>query len=128
MNRRNFIFNSFVAVITIPFIKYFFLEEWNINPFIIPKELSRFCDGKTIKELGKRYLQKFSDENDKKKLKDILLTDFDGKKINPNDETLILEFLHNKIHEEFSKDQTIILDGWVISRTEGRQCALFSFT
>lgn len=126
MKRRTFIFSTLFVTATIPFINL--LVNWDCNILLIPKELRCFCDDNTLREMGNRYLQKFPEENNKEKLNGILLTDFDGKKINPGDKPFILQLLQNKIYEEFSENQTIILGGWVISRTEGRQCALFSFT
>ena len=35
--------------------------------------------------------------------------------------------LEEKIGEDFKQDQIIMIDGWLLSITEARQCALFSF-
>jgi hypothetical protein len=30
------------------------------------------------------------------------------------------------IHDDFEKGRTVVLNGWILSLTEARQCALFS--
>ncbi|HEX8849972.1 MAG TPA: hypothetical protein VF761_10615 [Gemmatimonadaceae bacterium] len=32
------------------------------------------------------------------------------------------------VREDFEKGRTVVVDGWVLSRTEARQCALYSIT
>ena len=125
MKRRAFIFSALIVTVTIPLVKYTLWDKWYNNPLLVPKELSRFCDDNILRKMGNRYLQIFPEENNKTKLNDILLTDYDGKKINSTDEFLILKSLNKKIYLEFSANQIIILNGWVISKTEARQCALF---
>jgi hypothetical protein len=36
--------------------------------------------------------------------------------------------LNDQIRDDFAADRTVVVDGWVLSVTEARQCALFSLT
>jgi hypothetical protein len=38
------------------------------------------------------------------------------------------ESIRSQIQADFAADRTVMLDGWVLSVTEARQCALFSLT
>jgi len=38
----------------------------------------------------------------------------------------IHEYFNTKTVEDFNTGQTVIINGWVLSRTEARQCALFA--
>ena len=35
-------------------------------------------------------------------------------------------YFGKKTKEDFDNDQTVVVDGWVLSKTEARQCALYS--
>lgn len=126
MKRRTFIITACAAAVSIPVINYSLLDSR--DPLTYPKELSRFCDEKSIQHIGARFLSLVPTENTKEKLTALLLTDFSGKKLNISDKSMINELLNKKIHKDFSEYNTIVINGWVISTTEARQCALYSLT
>lgn len=128
MKRRTFVLTSCLAAVSIPFLGYLWLTSNSSNPLTDPEELSLFCDKKTIYEMGIQYRKKMPSENSKEKLKELLLNDNRGNKIKPTDSSEIVQLLNAKIHTEFSEYKTIILTEWVVSITEGRQCALASLT
>jgi hypothetical protein len=66
-------------------------------------------------------------ENELQKLTDIVLTDETGKKLTASDKTAIEKLVDKKMNAEFVGSNTIIINGWIISVTEARQCAIFSF-
>jgi hypothetical protein len=41
---------------------------------------------------------------------------------------LISKNIEGMIHTDFLTDKTLIINGWVLSVTEARQCALFSLS
>ena len=95
----------------------------------MPDALSRFCDEKTIREIGISYRSMVPAENEKKKLTELLLTDYDGKVMANSDKYKVIELLDSKVLKDFSDYNKIhVIKGWVISITEARQCALFSLT
>ena len=32
------------------------------------------------------------------------------------------------VHDDFDDGRTVVVDGWILSATEARQCALYSLT
>jgi hypothetical protein len=94
-----------------------------------PLVLAHFCDRITIRDIGLRYRDQVPEENERETLEDLLLTNNDGRKVDPkSNNTVISEFLVSKIDQEFKNGQIVIENGWVLSETEARQCALFSFS
>lgn len=87
-----------------------------------PELLSHIWDGTTISNIGESYRKQFSDENSERKLVEHL-SDYES-----TETTTITEVLRQKITDDFNKGNTVMIDGWVLSRTEARQCALFSLT
>ncbi|MDH5598629.1 MAG: hypothetical protein OEY34_05870 [Cyclobacteriaceae bacterium] len=120
MNRRNFLLGATGAVaISIPV--FYFLWQKNVDPGIAePRALSLICDTETIHAIGKQYRIQVPDENSTNKLVRLL---------NPGESPVNEAFLHNlseKITRDFISGDTIIINGWILSLTEARQCALFS--
>lgn len=131
MKRRTFILTAtgaMVAIASIPIISYKCGDSISHDPLIRPEVLAHFCDEKTIREIGVSYRAQFGNDATKEKLTKVLLTDDDGKKINPRNRSAIFTFLEEKIQHDFLTEQIIVINGWVISLTEARQCALYSFT
>ena len=128
MKRRNFIISALVVGTGLPAAYYLEKHNGGHNALNKPDLLSRFCNEMELKDIGTRYRKIVPLENEKQKLKDLLLTDRSGKKIKSSDKILVEEFMSKKTHEDFVAYNTIIINGWVISVTEARQCALFSLT
>ncbi len=126
MKRRTFILASGIAIVTIPVISYTWSYLNQHDTLSYPDELGRFCDEKSIREIGTKYLSLAPLENKKEKLAELLLTDYSGEKLKISDRSNIIKLLDKKIYKDFSEYKTIIIDGWVISITEARQCALYS--
>ncbi len=92
-----------------------------------PYMLLRICDANTLRDLGANYRQAVQQENSRQELTDMLLSEESGKSgIDPGDSAALQALLEKKIHADFLSGNTITLRGWVLARTEARQCALFS--
>jgi hypothetical protein len=131
MKRRNFILvttAAALAVASVPAYQYYKKRSKFNNPLITPDDLSRFCDERTIHDIGVSYRSLAPAENEKKKLTDLLLTGDDGKVTGTSDNEAIFELLDKKIQKDFNEYNLQVIKGWVISTTEARQCALFSLT
>ena len=115
MKRRNFILLTSLASAAIAIPSYLKYKSYQENGLKLPFQLSYIYSTDALSLLGKEYLKKFPDENSKELLIKLLLKDY------TNDIQL-------KIKEDYAADNTIVLDGWILSKTEGRQCALFSLT
>jgi hypothetical protein len=125
MDRRTFLQISAVGAVAIslPMVQC----KTKPNELLeFPATLSSLCDEKTIRELGVAYLQKYPGENRNSTLQSLLLEGYAGK--GTEDEDAISAMLDNKIHTDFKNSRTVVLKGWVLSLTEGRQCALYSLS
>jgi hypothetical protein len=131
MKRRDFIILSFYSgvLISLPFSGCGTASAVANRAWIPPGLLSNICDAKTLKEIGTNYRQKFSDENNEERLANLLLTDNDSKVVPGNsDDAVIHSLLEKKIKKDFETGDTVVIKGWILSKTEAQQCALFSFT
>jgi len=131
MERRNFLIGiaAVAAASAIPIINYRCSHLLPEGYLMRPLVLAHFCDRITIRDIGLRYRDQVPEENERETLEDLLLTNNDGRKVDPkSNNTVISEFLVSKIDQEFKNGQIVIENGWVLSETEARQCALFSFS
>lgn len=131
MKRRNFILATSaaaLAVASVPLYRYYNKKSKYYNPLTTPDDLGRFCDEKTIREIGTSYRNMMPAENEKKKLTDLLLTGEDGKIIPASDNVAVFELIDRKVRKDFNEYRLQVVKGWVISTTEARQCALLSLT
>lgn len=85
-----------------------------------PEVLSRICGHDKLVFLGLKYRQQ-SAENNREELIQILEKDMTDK-TQPRK-----SYLDHKITDDFRNDRTVLIDGWILSITEARQCALVSF-
>ena len=123
MNRRIFLkLSSFTAAA----ISISILEGCKDDTATIaiskPSFFSRFADQQTIHDAGQAYLQMAATENSKSKLISLL-------KENTGETTNIAALqtvIDKKVQQDFDNGNTFIANGWVLSLTEARQCALFS--
>lgn len=123
MKRRNFILLSATGV-TAMALPSLFLQSCNIEydkSLALSQDLTYIWDEETMIAVGKEYQKKFPKENNEQKLAKLLLKDV----LNEDGTPMTLE---QKIITDYKMDNTVLLDGWILSVTEGRQCALFSIT
>jgi hypothetical protein len=122
MKRKYFIITASLTVIGLP-LAYKGIKQYNQPDILtIPNLLKHFCDKKTLEKIGIDYRALTPAENEKQKLIDLIF----AKSIKTLDNMLIEQLIEKKIQEDFLEYRTIILQGWVISITEARQCALLS--
>jgi hypothetical protein len=127
MKRRSFIIAASSVAVALP-VAYYVNKQKNVtNPLTTPDLLGRFCNPKTLHAIGNSYRTLVPEENEKQKLIDIILTDSNGGKIKTSSNADIEELVAKKVQQDFLTNKTMIIKGWVISATEARQCALFSF-
>lgn len=131
MKRRSFIRASIILVttISIPLLfKKYQLFKWKRFPLIHPVILSHFCDEETIQKIGITYRSIVPAENSEKQLHALLLNTLLENEQNISDPAVISNLLNRKIQKEFNAEKIIIVNGWVLSETESRQCALLTFS
>jgi hypothetical protein len=125
MKRRIFIkFSGYTAAaVAIPFLNS--CKENAFNPAIAqPQFLSHFFDEKTTLETGQVYLKQRPEENNKNKIVD-LLTNKSSVSATSDAKTVYAD-MGKKVQQDFEKGEIVIVDGWVLSVTEARQCALYA--
>ena len=124
MKRRNFLRLSAYAglALGIPFLPGCKGNPANMAIIEAPF-LSHIFDRKTMLETGKAYISQFPNESDKKKLEDQLLTNSPISASTPAEE--VHDYFEKKSLDDFNHNKTLVVDGWVLSQTEAKQCALF---
>jgi len=90
-----------------------------VQPLWSVPALREILGASQIYTLGIRYRQYHPDEDNARYLEELILGAITQ---SPYNEAA----LANAISREFAGRHTVILDGWVLSVTEARQCALYS--
>jgi len=118
MKRRNFVMlvSAGVAAVAIPTVNYFFYAIPDYDKKLSsPQLLSLIWDEKNIIAIGAKYREKFPEEDSERSLARALFA---------NSENLTYEKLEEMTQADFSARRLVTIDGWVLSKTEARQCAL----
>jgi hypothetical protein len=89
-----------------------------------PQFLSHIFNEKTMVETGQAYLKQVPAENNKNKLADLLTNN--SSIASTSDEKNVYSYFDKKVQEDFAKGKIAVADGWILSVTEARQCALYS--
>ena len=123
MNRKKFMVLSGLglAALSLPVACQFSRRREQLAVLERPLELSRVCDTAALVSVGAQYRRRQAEENDEDLLFELLLPESAA----PPDS--LAQMLLDRIRADYENNDTLILDGWVLSRTEARQCALFSF-
>jgi len=96
-----------------------------VNMLSQPNALQHICDAETIREIGNAYQKLVPGENKETLIK--LLAANVGHTINKSmGSSLVSSSLEKKVRQDFKENKTTIVNGWILSVTEARQCALFS--
>ena len=127
MKRRTFIWLSIVGTtaIVIPFATKS-LTTSTKDILATPSSLSLLFGAEQIKKIGIIYKELRPNETTKNILIKNLLNGNDKLLLEKSNIEKIETVLWENISFDFKNNHTLILDGWVVSRTEARQCALFS--
>jgi len=123
MKRKNFILLSGLGIsaIAVPTWYYNFREIEYDSSLKDPEFLSNILDDKSILEIGEQYLKLVPNENSERKLVSLLQT-------NSSHEINTIQIVQQQITDDYKSGETIIIDGWILSKTEARQCAIFALT
>ena len=110
-----------VSAIAIPTWYYKYADIEYDQLLAEPELLSYIWDGNTISEIGEMYRKQVSSENSERKLVSLILN-------NASSDLTTSEMLRQQITYDYKSGDTVMVGGWILSRTEARQCALFSLT
>jgi hypothetical protein len=124
MKRRSFIIlaSAGVATLAIPTLVYSLHENPVDAKLFQPQSLGQIWDMDTMNIIGLNYMLKVPKENRER----ILVKRLTGK-IKKDSANLAMS-LDQQVKEDFISGNTVMVDGWILSVTEARQCALFSLT
>jgi hypothetical protein len=129
MKRREFILITGVgaAMTTVTSVSCDSDSQWT-STLALPTTMGQFCTKKELITLGSQYTKDFPAEAKKAKIQKLLLQDAGGKPIEPSSQKKLLQQIEEKSVLDFENGNTVIVNGWVLSRTEARQCALYFLT
>ena len=122
MKRRSFIWLSLAgtASLAVPLQACHSIDPHKAKILSQPYTLSSICDVQVIREIGRAYRKAVPQEADKNKLSELLLHE-------TSETDDLKRQLIQRIEGDFKSTDTMVLSGWVVARTEARQCALFSY-
>ncbi len=106
----------------IPIGNYFFGKIDYPESFARPNSLVSILDNNELKELGVAYRAQVADESKERTIAKLLLEKL------PTDPSVFNAALEDVVKKDFADGNTIEVKGWILSRTEARQCALFSYS
>lgn len=128
MKRRTFVITAATAgaVISLSFAYKAWVKYYLQDPFATPEALLDILDEDTCLYLGSKYLERFPTENATDILKTKISSAFDrGARAQSFGHAATEEAISESIVSEFSGSSMVLIDGWMLSHTEARQCALF---
>jgi len=122
MERRKFLVSiAGVTVLTLSGAVYYKSRPIKYDMLIIePQLLSHIWDTDTITSVGNSYISQTPEENSENELAKVLLENMSGE---PEE---IANSLKEKVASDFENGNIVMIDGWILSRTEARQCGLIS--
>lgn len=95
----------------------------------LPTTMATINESSTIVKVGNAYLDQTPSENSPEILINHLLINSKGDSIPKNTDSKTLQkLMSKKVKADFDNGETVVVRGWVLSRTEARQCALYSLT
>ncbi len=129
MKRKDFVIYTILVSASLPVAYYLKKHKWGAKKSIdYPEFLGSIFDDERINAFGIEYRKQVPSEDNKSTLTNLILTNTKGKKTNSSDKYEIQDLVSSKNVEDFKNGNVVIIGGWIISKTEARQCALFSIT
>ena len=128
MKRRSFIITIVLGLLGLATFPFIASERNNDKTKVLtqPKFLSRLCNRRAIGTLGRAYLKLKPDERDDTVLKNLLVDTAHTILFEKQDMATIEAQIEKKIKNDFDDKHIVVLEGWVLSITEARQCAFYS--
>ena len=122
MKRRKFLWTTTVASSLVFLYPVSSCDSnQNLNQSVtVPLTLAHLINSENISKIGVIYRNLNLKENESY-LEDQLISD---KNLSKKE---IINAISKKINQDFIKEDILIIDGWVLSKTEAQQCALYSF-
>lgn len=87
-----------------------------------PDSLTAILSEEDLRRLGSLFLEKFPEERKEETIINLL---YSGQALSISAAALE-NTIKNQIKIDFETQQIVQIDGWILSKTEARQCALYS--
>ncbi len=128
MQRRKFLVLSALSLVAVsnPFLSCNATDTELDKKLALPQILSRLTDEKEIKSIGKEYGKAYPGDYSLKKLENELKENGNTSFSSKTPAKDIYASLDATIHNNFDVGNTVIVNGWVLSIIEARQCAMAS--
>ncbi|WP_143165098.1 hypothetical protein [Chryseolinea serpens] len=122
MKRRDFVLSAVggIGFISISAAYYYMSDAGDDDALTQPQSLSLIWDTKAIRHIGNQYRLIVPVENSAHALSNLLRAE------SFNAGASIVSRLNESITHDFETGNTVLVDGWILSVTEARQCALAS--
>lgn len=124
MQRRYFVKLSAFAAATFSVPYFIACHPKPKDTESFPAFFAQLVDAGMIAETGRSYLAIYKNEKDADRLKTLIQSDLNAS----YGDLSVSDGLHKEVIDDFKNDKMVVINGWVLSRTEARQCALFSLT
>lgn len=119
MKRRKFINISTASMVLLTTGAFALNNDDNQKLILETESLGSIWTHSTIVKVGHLYRHRYPNENYSKSLLNHIPEDLINREELPN-------CFKKKIIEEHKTNDTVLIDGWLISKTEGQKCALIS--
>jgi hypothetical protein len=86
-----------------------------------PRLLDVLHDERLVRNIGRRYRDMAPEENNARVLADVILAPQPG-----TVPAALSARLDQQVQDDFARGRTVNVNGWILSVTEARQCALYS--
>ncbi len=119
MKRKKFISLSSASIVLLTTGAFALNHDVNQKILLETETLGNVWRHSTIVRIGNFYRNQFPGEN----YSNILMNCIPERLINSED---VSKCIKEKILEEHNSNDTVLIDGWLVSKTEGCKCALIS--
>lgn len=127
MERRHFLGYALVAALPTPMLGCGNRHARADQTLQLPQALSQLTDEATVRRIGKAYRNQVPLEADRETLTNRLLEATPAAFVSRSfGKAMLRTLLDLKIRRDFKDGRILVLEGWLLSQTEARQCALYS--
>jgi hypothetical protein len=128
MNRRDFLFYAAAgsAALSLPAATLTSARSRPFTPLARPRTIQTIGQAPLVHRLGRTYRARWPDENDPNILASAIRREEPASASSPVAGSDLDAHVDQRIRQDFEAGRTAQLEGWILSVTEVRQCALYS--
>lgn len=128
MDRRDFLFYAAAgsAALSLPAATITSARSRPFTPLARPRTIQTIGRAPLVYRLGRTYRTRWPDENDPNVLASAIRGEYPASAFSSVIGSDLDAQIDRRIQQDFEAGRTVQLEGWVLSVTEVRQCALYS--